>query len=116
MAKKIINISVVIGDSVCITTEDARVLRNEITKALKMGDQVQLDFSDVSDVTTAFLNEAVGALYFDFESDFLKQNMIPPLNADNWVIEKLSRSVQRAKEVLVNPDRFRQAAEEIMGN
>ena len=58
-----------------ITPEEGIPLFETIVRAFKEGCNVTLDFSDVSILTTAFLNVVIGDLYKDYTSEYLKERM-----------------------------------------
>lgn len=56
----------------CVTTQDGERLYQLIAKELAAGRSVELDFTGVRDVISAFLNPAIGSLYGDFPKDVVE--------------------------------------------
>ncbi len=59
----IINVVKEVGDSICVTDEDGKKVYDVIAEALKNGKKVKISFNGVTDLTSAFLNNAIGKLY-----------------------------------------------------
>lgn len=55
---------------------DATPIYALVSKHLKQGDSVELDFSGVQLLLTIFLNTAIGQLYKSFDADLLKEKLI----------------------------------------
>lgn len=62
------------GQNLMSGTEGER-LHKEIVAALRRPDDVVLDFSSVRVLVSAFLNPAIGNLYYDFEPIFLNTHL-----------------------------------------
>ncbi|MDD1777872.1 MAG: STAS-like domain-containing protein [Candidatus Helarchaeota archaeon] len=116
MGELTISITSVIGSNLCIASDDGEKVHKLIADAIKRGDKVRLSFAGVQDLTSAFLNTAVGQLYSEFSEDSLKAAMLPPVDASPDDLVLLKRVVDRAKEFFRDPGRFHQAAKEILGD
>jgi hypothetical protein len=83
-----------------LTLEDGDRLHSLVVDQLRAGTTVTLDFHGITDVSTAFLNTAVGQLYAE----------IPPRELRRLLrIQNLSDSAQRSLEkVLIYARRFYQ--------
>lgn len=82
------------GDKIC----------NLIKQSFKNGKIVYLDFSGLNTVLSTFLNNAIGALYKDYDSVFLNKNLkIIGIDKDDYFI--LSRVTKRAKEYYSNTEK-----------
>jgi len=55
-----------------VTSEEGQPIYDLIANYLKNGEQVELDFSNMKFMTTAFLNVVIGTLYKDYSSEQLK--------------------------------------------
>ena len=55
--------------------QDGQGLHDQIVEALRGRRRVILDFSGVNVLLSAFLNPAVGALYREFEPDYLQKQL-----------------------------------------
>ena len=73
-----------------------------------------MSFRGVTDLTSAFLNVAVGQLYGEFTEEEIRAKLsVTDASPDD--LELLKRVVDRAKEFFKDPDRFTAAAKEVLG-
>jgi len=71
-----INIFGLIDSNMAVSEKDGIFLYNKIVKELNKSDvKVILDFNDISLITSKFLNAAVGQLYGQYDSSFLKEHL-----------------------------------------
>ena len=83
--------------------EQGDKIYNIIVGCFKQGEKVRLDFNNMITILSAFLNNAIGALYKDYDSAFLKDNLeILGLHEDDMFI--LNRVIKRAKEFYANEE------------
>ena len=61
----------IIGDNLCIGSEEGQRVCEAISVAFRDGKKVILSFKDGEDVTTAFLAEAIAHLYAIFPEEHL---------------------------------------------
>jgi hypothetical protein len=99
----------------CTASEDGQKVHARIAEALRSGCTVRLSFKDVQDLTSAFLNSAVGQLYGEFTEAELRAKLLPPIDASADDLTLLKRVVDRAKEFFQEPERFKKAAQEALG-
>lgn len=116
MNEETIHIASVVGGNLCIASDDGERVYDAIVAALKKGRKVRLSFKGVEDLTSAFLNTAVGQLYGEFKEEQLKSMMLAPVDISSDDLFLLKRVVERAKEFFANPERYRQAAREELGD
>lgn len=90
-----INVFNVINSPFCIEPEAGRKVYNLIAAALKEDKKVQLSFLNVSMVITAFLNEAIGVLYKDFDAEKIEQ--IEYINVSEDLKEAFEASLDKVK-------------------
>jgi len=108
--KKTINISVfeVVGDSLCFASDDGQKVYERLASALKQESKVTLSFHNITTLTSAFLNTAIGQLYGDFsEEKILKLLRVTNIESDDIVL--LKRVVGTAKQYFKDPDKFKYA-------
>jgi len=75
--KKVIKIKDIVGSNLCISSHDGERVYLEIAKALRKGFCIKLSFEDIEDLTSAFLNSAVGRLYnHEFEYETISENLL----------------------------------------
>jgi len=97
MKKEKVIIYDLIGGKDAVSSADGDVLFKIISKALKEGIEVTLDFMNVEIITSTFLNVAIGQLYNKYDSSLLKE-YLKLENIDNGDLETLKRVVERAKQ------------------
>lgn len=109
-----INIVSTIGNNICVAPEDGEKVYQKIREALRAEKNVEISFKGIEDLTTLFLNIAIGKLYNEFEDDELKKRL-SVIDASRQDLETLVRCVERAKEYLEDSERFHSATNEILG-
>ena len=107
-----VSLTKVIGNKFCTASDDGDKVHAAIVEAISRGDRVQISFEGVEDLTSAFLNAAVGQLYGEFAEDKLRSVLLPPVGASAEDLALLKRVVDRAKDFFQDPERFRRAARE----
>lgn len=90
-----INIFNVINSPFCIEPEAGRKVYDLIVAALKEDKKVQLSFLNITMVITAFLNEAIGVLYKDFDAEKIDQ--IEYINVSEDLKESFEASLDKVK-------------------
>ncbi len=110
-----INIVSIVGNNICVSAEDGLKVYNVILKALCENKNVEISFRGVEDLTSLFLNVAIGQLYDEFKDDKLK-NRLSVVDVNPQDLDTLKRSVARAKEYFKDPERFHSATDEILGD
>jgi len=106
----------IVGDGDCTSSEDGQKVYEAIVEVLRAGNKVQLSFKGVEDLTSAFLNAAVGQLYKEYSEEDLKAKLSPTdFTQDDLSI--LKRVVERAKDFFNdgNEARHRNATDEALG-
>jgi hypothetical protein len=103
----------IVGSPLCVASDDGQKVFERIAGALKVGRSVTVSFRNVTSLTSAFLNAAIGQLYGSFSSDEIRarlkvKDMAP---AD---LALLKRVVDTAKEYFKDPDRFRRAEQAVL--
>jgi hypothetical protein len=96
------------GDT-AVSTDDGDVVYKEIVAILELGKPVELDFSGINIMTTAFLNAAIGQLYSAFNSEQLNSLLkLVNVAADDRILFK--KVIERAKEYFQNKKGFEDSA------
>lgn len=96
------------GDT-AVSTDDGDLVYQEIVAILKLGNPVELDFSGINIMTTAFLNAAIGQLYSAFTSEQLNSLLkLVNVAADDRILFK--KVIERAKEYFQNKKGFEDSA------
>lgn len=110
-----IDIVSIVENGICVSAEDGKKVYMLILEALHQGKNVQISFKGIEDLTSLFLNAAIGQLYNEFKDDELKKRL-SVIDANPQDLETLKRSVERAKEYFKDPERFHSATDEILGD
>ena len=104
----------IVGSSLCVASEDGQKVYDRIEAALKEGRSVSVSFRNVTSLTSAFLNAAIGQLYGSFDEDEIRASLkVQDMEPDDRAL--LKRVVDTAKEYFKDPHRFSQAVEEVLG-
>ena len=112
MEKKIvISIFEVVGSPLCVASDDGQRVYNRLSTALKEKYSVVLSFHNVSILTSAFLNTAVGQLYGEFDEDEIRGLLkVEDIEADDLAL--IRRVVDTAKQYFRDPNKFNRAVRE----
>jgi hypothetical protein len=105
--------SEVAGSPFCVSSEDGSAVYRKITESFDQGQPVQLSFSGIVRLTSAFLNSAVGQLYNEYAEDKVR-GLIYPVDASREQLILLKKVVDNAKLFFANPSRHRSALKDIM--
>ena len=104
----------VVGSKLCVASSDGQKVHDQIAAALNAGKQVQLSFSNVESLTSAFLNAAIGQLYAEFSEQKIRATLsVSDMTPDD--VELLKRVVEAAKQYFKNPNRVKKIVEETLG-
>ncbi len=96
-----------------ITPEEGAPVFETIVQALKDGYNVTLDFSDVTMLTTAFLNVVIGDLYKDYTSDDLK-NRLTLIHYTNSTADRIKKVTDNAKLFYKDKELYGKEVEEAL--
>ena len=113
--KKSVAISVfgVVGTPLCVASGDGQKVHDRLAATLRQNRRVVLSFLNVSTLTSAFLNTAVGQLYGEFEATHIRELLkVEDMEAEDLAL--LKRVVETAKLYFKDPERFDQAAHETL--
>ncbi len=92
-----------------VSTDDGEKIFQAIDQLLKNNSTVELDFSKITIMTTAFLNAAIGQLYSAYEGEQLNRLLVfKNLSPENKV--RVRQVVERAKEYFANKKGFEESA------
>lgn len=110
-----INVYEVVGSELCVAASDGQKVYDQIQTALQMKKVVLLTFRNVTGLTSAFLNAAIGQLYGTFDEATIRAGLrVRDMNPEDRAL--LKRVVDTAKEYFKDPDRFKKANREILGD
>ena len=104
----------VLGDTLCIASEDGQKVYEQIAAAFKEGKNVIVSFQNGEDITSAFLSEAIAQLYATFPQKQIEASLrVVDIEPDDEA--NLGYVIRDMKEDLKDPQRFREAAREAFG-
>jgi hypothetical protein len=112
MKDTIINIVNTIGDVYGVEAEDGQKVFELLVKAFNDKKKVTLSFQNIEMLTTAFLNNAVGQLYKDFQEEYIRENLrVADISESGKVA--LKRVVDTAKLYYKDPEALKRSIDEI---
>lgn len=101
-----INVFELISSSAAVSSEDGEMLYRRIIKGLKEKDIIiLLNFANIDLITSTFLNAAIGQLYNDYGSPFLRERL-KVKNMAPEDLELLKKVVERAKEYFKDKEKI----------
>jgi hypothetical protein len=110
----ILRVFEIVGSGLCVASEDGQKVYNQILAALREKRKVRLSFLNVENLTSAFLNAAIGQLYSTFSEDEIRASLsVSDIDKDDLAL--LKRVVDMAKQYFKDPERFRSAKQNILG-
>lgn len=104
-----------IGSQLCVASSDGQKIFERLNSAFEQDREVQLSFSNVTMLTSAFLNAAIGQLYGKFDEKKIKK-LLNAENIDDDDKVLLKRVVDTAKLYFKDPRRFDNAYYEEIEN
>ena len=110
-----ISIFEVVGSPLCVASGDGQKVYERIAAALREDRNMVLSFHNVSTLTSAFLNAAIGQLYGEFSEEQIRALLkVQDMQSDDLAL--LKRVVETAKEYFKDPQKFDQAVRDELGN
>lgn len=116
MQKEItISIFEVVGSPLCVASDDGQKVYERLAAAIREGRSVTLSFHNISTLTSAFLNAAIGQLYGAFSEEQIRALLkVEDIQADDLAL--LKRVVETAKSYFRDPQKFDQAIRDELGD
>ena len=110
-----ISIFEVVGGPLCVATSDGQKVYDRLAAALEANRKVALSFHNVTALTAAFLNTAIGQLYGTFSQEQIRSRLkVKDIEQEDLAL--LKRVVDNAKLYFKNPQRFDQVVRETLGD
>lgn len=104
----------IVGSALCVASSDGQKVHDRLVAALKEGRSVMLSFHNITTLTSAFLNAAIGQLYGTFSEEQIRALLkVRDMPADDLAL--LKRVVETAKLYFKDPKKFDQAVQETLG-
>ena len=97
----------VVGSPLCVASSDGQKVYKRLATALTEKYNVVLSFNNVTALTTAFLNTAVGQLYGKFSEKKIR-DLLEVSNMENEDLMLLKQIVDTAKQYFKDPKKFDQ--------
>lgn len=99
----------------CLSSSCGRELYQVIADALHSGKGVLVSFSNVSDISSAFLESSIGRLYHgEFsEEEIAKRVVVCGLSEDDAFLLKMI--IDRTRDYSTNPNSFETSIKEVLG-
>lgn len=109
-----ISIYEVVGSPLCVASSDGQKVYDRLAVALKEGSAVKLSFRNVTTLTSAFLNAAIGQLYGELTEQQIRDLLkVQDIQQDDLAL--LKRVVDTAKAYFKDPQKFDQVVREELG-
>jgi hypothetical protein len=110
-----ISIFEIVGSPLCVASNDGQKVYDRLAAALKEGKSVTLSFYNVTTLTSAFLNTAIGQLYGSFSEEKIRSLLkVQDIQLDDLAL--LKRVVETAKQYFKDPQKFDQAVRDVLGS
>ncbi len=104
-----------VGSQLCVASDDGQKIYERLAAALKADRSVALSFHNVTALTSAFLNAAIGQLYGTFSEEHIRSLLkVEGVEPDDLAL--LKRVVDTAKLYFKDPERFNQVVQEVLGD
>ena len=102
----------VVGSSLCVASIDGEKIFERLKTALEADRNVVLSCHNVTTLTSAFLNAAIGQLYDLFSEDKIR-SLLEVEDAEQDDLALLKRVVDNAKLYFKNPKNYNRAIREV---
>ena len=103
----------VVGSPFCVASGDGQKICDHLTAALKADRNIALSFRNVTALTAAFLNAAIGQLFGIFREEQIRSRL-KVVDAAPDDLALLNRVVETAKLYFKDPQRFDRVIQEIL--
>ncbi len=111
----VVSVVEIVGDGICVSSDNGQKVYNKIEESFLNERNIILSFQDVTDITSAFLNAAIGQLFGKFSENMIKQRLsVKDISEDDK--KMLNRVVDRAQSYFKNPKPYIEAANEMLGD
>ena len=109
-----ISVFEIVGSQLCVASDDGQKVYDRIALALKEDRSVTISFLNITGLTAAFLNAAIGQLYGSFTEEQIRSLLkVRDMQPDDLAL--LKRVVETAKQYFKDPEHFQQAVREVLG-
>ena len=105
----------VVGSPFCVATDDGQKVHKHLDTALRANQEVVLSFRNVTALTGAFLNTAVGQLYGTFSEEQIR-SLLKIEDAEQDDLALLNSVINNARLYFKDPKRYNEAIREVLGD
>ena len=102
----------VVGSPLCIAAGDGQKVFERVVSALTADKKISISFHNVTALTAAFLNAAVGQLYGVFSEEKIR-SLLKVENIKQDDLALLKRVVDNAKLYFKDPERYNRAVQKM---
>lgn len=103
----------VVGSPFCVASDNGQKVYDRLAAALRVNQEVFLSFRNVTALTAAFLNTAIGQLYGTFSEEHIR-SLLKIEDAEQDDLALLRRVVDNAKLYFKDPKRYDQVVREVL--
>ena len=108
-----ISVFEIVGSPFCVSSDDGQKIHDRLDVALKANREVVLSFRNVTALTGAFLNAAVGQLYGTFNEEKI-HSLLKVEDAEQDDLALLNSVINNAKLYFKDPKRYNRAIREAL--
>ena len=105
----------IVGSPFCVASDDGQKIHDRLDIALKANRKVILSFRNVTALTAAFLNTAMGQLYGAFSEEKIR-SLLKVEDAEQDDLALLNSVINNARLYFKDPKRYDQVVREVMGD
>ena len=105
----------VVGSPFCVASDNGQKVYDRLATALRVNQKVALSFRNVTALTGAFLNAAVGQLYGTFGEEKIR-SLLKVEDAEQNDLALLNSVINNARLYFKDPKRYDQVVREVMGD
>ena len=110
-----ISIFEVVGSPLCVASDDGQKVYERLAVSIRENRSVTISFHNISTLTSAFLNAAIGQLYGAFSGDQIRALLnVEDMQPDDLAL--LKRVVETARAYFKDPQKFDQAVGDELGD
>lgn len=103
----------IVASPLCVAASDGQKINDRISAALKEDRKVTLSFREITLITSAFLNAAIGQLYGDFDELKIRALLnVQDMQAED--LELLKQVVDTAKLYFSDPIKFNHIIDDVL--
>ena len=105
----------IVGSPFCVASDDGQKVYDRLVDVLKADREVVLSFRNVTALTAAFLNTAMGQLYGTFSEEKIR-SLLKVEDAEQDDLTLLNSVINNARLYFKDPKRYDQVVREVMGD